>query len=112
MVELARARIAAAHAETAAAPDPVDVRVHDLDRPFDWLPDASSDAVLCALAYHHLNDRPGFLAEARRLLRPGGRLVISTHHPTPDPSMAATHPRIHERLSTEPGFILFDLIPA
>jgi len=43
-----------------------------------------ADVVVCALAYHYLNDRPGFLAEARRILAPTGALVISTHHPTDD----------------------------
>ncbi len=74
MVELARARTCGE----------VDVRVHDLDAPFDWVGDDVVDVVLCALAYHYLNDRPAFLREARRVLRPGGRLVISTHHATSD----------------------------
>ncbi|UDY35100.1 class I SAM-dependent methyltransferase [Dermatobacter hominis] len=74
MVELAQAR----------AGDDVDVRVASLDDPLDWLADGSFDVVLCALAYHYLNDRRAFLAEARRILRPGGALVISTHHPASD----------------------------
>ena len=74
MVELARKRIG----------DEADLRVHSLGEPFDWLPDGSVDLVLCALAYHYLNDRRRFLTEARRVLRPGGSLVISTHHPTSD----------------------------
>jgi SAM-dependent methyltransferase len=74
MVELARSRVG----------DRADLRVHSLDEPFGWISDASVDLVLCALAYHYLNDRPGFLQEARRILRPGGAVVISTHHPTSD----------------------------
>jgi SAM-dependent methyltransferase len=74
MVELARARVG----------DDVEVRVHSLDEPLRWLPDGSVDVVLCALAYHYLNDRQAFLAEASRVLVPGGRLVISTNHPTGD----------------------------
>jgi SAM-dependent methyltransferase len=74
MVDLARARVG----------DGVEVRVHVLDEPFDWMPDASVDIVLCALAYHYLNDRLTFLREVRRVLRPEGALVISTHHPTAD----------------------------
>ena len=74
MVELARARV---------GPD-VGLRVHSLDDPLDWLPDATVDVVLCALAYHYLNDRPAFLAECRRVLRPDGSLLISTTHPTTD----------------------------
>lgn len=74
MVELARRRVGPS----------VDVRVHSLDRPLSWLGDGSIDIVLCALAYHYINDRPAFLHEAARVLRPGGSLVISTHHPTGD----------------------------
>lgn len=77
MVELARRRLGGAVAE-------VDLRVQSLDEPLDWLADGSVDLVLCALAYHYLNDRPAFLAEARRVLAPTGALVISTHHPTDD----------------------------
>jgi SAM-dependent methyltransferase len=74
MVELARAR----------AGDRADVHVRSLDDPLDWIADGSLDLVVCALAYHYLNDRRAFLAEARRVLRPDGALVISTHHPTDD----------------------------
>jgi SAM-dependent methyltransferase len=156
VVELARRRVG----------EDVELRVHDLDEPFDWVKDESFDLVLCALAYHYVNDRLGFLGEAARVLRPGGSLVISTSHPaadwqrpggsyfevgtyteiwsrgweitawrmpltqlteefaeagflierlvepTPAPEMAATHPDTFERLSTEPGFVLFKLRPA
>jgi SAM-dependent methyltransferase len=74
MVELARARVAPS----------VDLRAHSLDDPFDWVPDESVDVVLCALAYHYVTDRAGFLRECARMLRPDGSLVISTHHPTSD----------------------------
>jgi ubiquinone/menaquinone biosynthesis C-methylase UbiE len=74
MVDLARARVG----------DRADLRVHSLDERLDWVEDESVDVVLCALAYHYLNDRPGFLGEARRVLRPGGSVVISTQPPTDD----------------------------
>ncbi|MFE6734751.1 class I SAM-dependent methyltransferase [Microbacterium sp. NPDC057650] len=57
---------------------------HDLDAPLDFLADASQDGVVCALVIHHLSDRPHFLAEIRRILRPGGWLVLSSTHPTAD----------------------------
>jgi len=57
---------------------------HDLDVPLDFLADASQDGVVCALVIHHLSDRPRFLAEVRRILRPGGWLVLSSTHPTAD----------------------------
>jgi len=43
-------------------------RVHDLNDPIDWLPDASVDLVLCALAYEYADNRAGALREFR--LRP------------------------------------------
>ncbi len=37
--------------------------------------DAAFDRVYCINALHHFGDRAGFLAEARRVLRPGGGLL-------------------------------------
>jgi RimJ/RimL family protein N-acetyltransferase/SAM-dependent methyltransferase len=42
--------------------------------PFD---DATFDAVTCIDAIHHLPDRSAALAECRRVLRPGGRLLYT-----------------------------------
>jgi ubiquinone/menaquinone biosynthesis C-methylase UbiE len=39
------------------------------------LPAHSFDRVFCINALHHFPDKPAFLAEARRILRPGGRLM-------------------------------------
>ena len=153
MVELARDRTAGA----------LDVRIHSLEDPLTWIDDERIDIALCALAYHYVTNRPGFLGEMHRVLRPGGSLVISTHHPTADwrhlggsyfdtstvtetwskgwevttwrmpltrmtaefasaglfierliepqpvPAMAGSHPEVFERLSSEPGFIIFEL---
>ena len=74
MVRLARARCG----------DRFDVRVHDLREPLGWLPDGRFDAALMALVLHHLDDRVTALREVQRVLRPGGRLIVSTHHPTSD----------------------------
>jgi SAM-dependent methyltransferase len=74
MVRLARRR----------AGERLDVRVHDLVSPLDWLEDGSFDAALMALVVHHLDDRIAALREMWRVLRPGGRLVLSSHHPTSD----------------------------
>jgi SAM-dependent methyltransferase len=59
-------------------------RTHDLADPLDWLPDQSVDLVLFALALEYLDDRTRALRELRRVLRPGGALVLSRMHPTGD----------------------------
>ena len=74
MVELALATVG----------DLADVRVHSLEEPFEWVDDLSIDVAVNALVYHYINDRAGFLGEIRRMLKPDGVLVISTHHPAAD----------------------------
>ena len=59
-------------------------RVHDLNKPLHWLADASVDLALCALAIEYVDDRVSALSELRRVLRPGGALVLSRLHPTGD----------------------------
>ena len=44
------------------------------------LPDRCADVVVCALVLSHLPDL-GAISEFARLLRPGGRLIISNPHP-------------------------------
>jgi SAM-dependent methyltransferase len=56
---------------------PGEFRVHDLGDPISWLPDASVDLALCALAIEYVDDRVAALSELRRVLRPGGALVLS-----------------------------------
>lgn len=70
MVGLARERLG----------DDADVRVADLGRPLPYDDDAF-DVVVCSLALHYLQDWGDPLAELRRVLRPGGRLVVSVPHP-------------------------------
>lgn len=74
MIRLARSRLGAA----------AEVRVHDLAEPLDWAEDASFDLAVMALVIHHVDDRVGALREICRVLRPLGRLVVSTHHPVGD----------------------------
>ncbi|GMG83404.1 hypothetical protein LNKW23_26170 [Paralimibaculum aggregatum] len=44
----------------------------------------SADLVLFSMSLHHVPDRPAALAEARRLLRPGGRIAVLEPE-APDP---------------------------
>lgn len=63
---------------------PVEFRVHDMAEPLHWLEDGSFDVAVMALVIHHLDDRRAALREVARVLRSGGRLIVSTHHPTSD----------------------------
>lgn len=74
LVELARQRVGGA----------ADLRVHDLGGPLDWLGDESVDDAVMALVLHHLEDPVPALREIHRVLRPDGRLVLSTVHPVAD----------------------------
>ena len=60
--------------------------------------DASFDAVWSQEAFLHAVDKPGVLAECRRVLRPGGRLVISdllvAEH-VPEEERQAIYARVH-----------------
>jgi ubiquinone/menaquinone biosynthesis C-methylase UbiE len=53
------------------------------------------DGVVCRLAAHHFLSVPGFAAEAYRVLRPGGRLLIAdTASPDDAPEVDAWHNRV------------------
>lgn len=61
------------------------------------LPDASIDLLLSFQVLEHVRDIDAYLGEARRLLQPNGRLILSTHgtwlyHP---------HPEDHRRWTAE-----------
>ncbi|BBG01157.1 MULTISPECIES: class I SAM-dependent methyltransferase [Pseudonocardia] len=64
--------------------DAAELHLHDAEEPLHFLPDGSVDGVLCALVYHHVSRRRELLAELRRVLRPGGWLLVSTSHPAGD----------------------------
>lgn len=73
MLRIARRRL--------GADAPVDWHVADLAEPLDFLPDATVDVVLAPLVLHYVQDWSGPLGEFRRVLRPGGVLVATVHHP-------------------------------
>ncbi len=70
MVELARRRLG----------DDADLRVAELGGPLPF-PDGTFDDVTASLVLHYLEDWGPTLAELRRVLRPGGRLIVSVNHP-------------------------------
>ncbi len=72
------------------------VRAKAEDLPF---PDASFDLVICRLAAHHFDDPEAFVAEAYRVLMPGGVLGI-VDNISPD---AAILPDRSEASSETPG---------
>lgn len=53
---------------------------HDLSEPLPFA-EASFDRAVAGLVLEHLPDLAGFFGEIRRVLRPGGRALVSTLHP-------------------------------
>ena len=70
MLELARRRLGAG----------ADLQVADLGSPLPF-PDGAFDDVVASLVLHYLEDWTAPLAELRRVLTPGGRLIVSVDHP-------------------------------
>ncbi len=70
MLEVARWRLG----------DGADLQVAELGRPLPF-PDDMFDDVTASLVLHYLEDWGPALAELRRVLRPGGRLIVSVNHP-------------------------------
>lgn len=60
--------------------DGTDLHVGDLSRPLPFA-DGAFDDVVASLVLHYLEDWGPTLAEIRRVLRPGGRLIASVDHP-------------------------------
>jgi SAM-dependent methyltransferase len=70
MVELARWRLG----------DDADLRVAELGSSLPF-PGGTFDDVTASLVLHYLEDWGPALAELRRVLKPGGRLIVSVDHP-------------------------------
>ena len=86
MLELARRRLGA----------DVDLRVVDLADPLPF-PDDSFDDVVASLVLHYLRDWGPTLTELRRVLKPGGRLIVSVDHPFAVNTM-------HRRAGSKPDY--------
>src|SRR4029079_10286060 len=80
------------------------------------LPDQSADAVMLVSMLHHVEEPARALAEAKRILRPGGRLALmaftredleglwySDYFPSTRAWMAASHPGLDELRAHLPG---------
>jgi ubiquinone/menaquinone biosynthesis C-methylase UbiE len=70
MVDLARQRLG----------ESAELYVSDLAAPLPFA-DAKFDDVIASLVLHYLEDWVGPLAELRRVLKSGGRLIVSVIHP-------------------------------
>ena len=70
MLELARRRLG----------DDADLLVAELGSPLPF-PDDTFDDVTASLVLHYLEDWGPALAELWRVLKPGGRLIVSVNHP-------------------------------
>ena len=53
----------------------------DIAQPMPFLESSSFDCAICSLVIDYIKDWGPLLAELYRVLKKGGRLVISTHHP-------------------------------
>lgn len=69
-------------AEARRKPGAAAVRflAHDLHEPLPF-PAGAFDLVVSGLVLEHLRELGGFFAEARRVLKPGARAVVSAMHP-------------------------------
>ena len=87
------------------------------------LPDESADAVMLVSMLHHVEDPAAALAEARRILRPGGRLALmaftredvedlwlSDYWPSTRAWIVASHPSLAELLALLPGARTLEVI--
>ena len=70
MLELARQRLGA----------DADLHLADVGSPLPFT-DGAFDDVIASLVLHYLEDWTAPLAELRRVLTPGGRLIMSVYHP-------------------------------
>ena len=61
-----------------------DFHLHDLSKPMTMFRDGSFDVILSSLTLHYVEDLSLLMAEWNRVLKRGGCVVCSTHHPVSD----------------------------
>ncbi|MDO9336553.1 MAG: class I SAM-dependent methyltransferase [Caulobacter sp.] len=75
-------------AEKAPRPDGLKVDIQDGTAEALPFADASFDCVICTFTLCSVASPPAALAEARRVLKPGGRFLFCEHGLAPDPKVA------------------------
>jgi ubiquinone/menaquinone biosynthesis C-methylase UbiE len=86
-VELSPEMLAIGHRRAKALGREVDIRLGDVQEL--EFPDASFDTVVCTLGLCTIPDDRKAVAEARRVLRPGGRLLLMEHVRSPSRAVRA-----------------------
>ncbi len=99
--------------------DVVDNPMAELKGPVEALPveDASFDVVLCAQVLEHCDDPRQAVRELRRVVRPGGRVLASTHgvqvyHPSPVDLWRWTHAGLERLFAENAAWSSVKVLPA